>query len=82
MKSLKFVFKYTPKYVGPLALTVVSMLLLVGVQLLTPWIVKTMVATVTDPTAGPEAVGYTKRTLKFPFSLALQWSKHLPNYHI
>lgn len=56
MKSLKFVFKYTPRYFGPLALTVVSMLLLVGVQLLTPWIVKTMVATVTDPTAGPEAM--------------------------
>ena len=33
MKSLKFVFKYTPKYFGPFALTVVSMILLVGVQL-------------------------------------------------
>ena len=61
MKSLKFVFKYTHKYVGPLALTVVSMLLLVGVQLLAPWIVKTMVATVTDPTAGPEAAGSIAR---------------------
>ncbi len=61
MKSLKFVFKYTPKYVVPLALTVVSMLLLVGVQLLAPWIVKTMIATVTDPTAGPEAAGSIAR---------------------
>jgi ATP-binding cassette subfamily B protein len=61
LKSLKFVFKYTHKYVGPLALTVVSMLLLVGVQLLAPWIVKTMVATVTDPTAGPEAAGFVAR---------------------
>jgi len=61
LKSLKFVFKYTHKYVGPLALTVVSMLLLVGVQLLAPWIVKTMVATVTDPTAGPEAAGSIAR---------------------
>jgi ATP-binding cassette subfamily B protein len=61
LKSLKFVFKYTHKYVGPLALTVVSMLLLVGVQLLAPWIVKTMVATVTDPTAGPEAAVFVAR---------------------
>ncbi|MCP4536717.1 MAG: hypothetical protein GY832_06180 [Chloroflexi bacterium] len=37
------------------------MLLLVGVQLFTPWIVKTMVATATDPTGGPEAVGLIAR---------------------
>ncbi len=61
MKSLKFVFKYTHQYVGPLALTVVSMLLLVGVQLLAPWIVKTMIATVTDPTARPEAADVITR---------------------
>jgi ABC-type multidrug transport system fused ATPase/permease subunit len=61
VKSLKFVFKYTHKYVAPLALTVVSMLLLVGVQLLAPWIVKTMVATMTDPTARPEAAGFITR---------------------
>jgi ATP-binding cassette subfamily B protein len=56
-KSLRFVIKYARKYAGQLALTVGSMLLLVGVQLVAPWIVKTMVATVTDPAAGPEAVG-------------------------
>jgi ATP-binding cassette subfamily B protein len=56
VKPLKFVFGYARKYIGPLALTVVSMLSLVGVQLLAPWIIKTMVATITDPTAGPEAV--------------------------
>ncbi|HSR32325.1 MAG TPA: ABC transporter ATP-binding protein, partial [Anaerolineae bacterium] len=56
MKSLGFVFKYTKRYKGPLALTVVSMLLLVGIQLLAPWLVRTMIATVTDPAAGPEAM--------------------------
>jgi len=56
VKSLGFVFKCARKYVGPLALTVVSMLLLVGAQLLAPWLVKTMIATVTDPSAGPKAV--------------------------
>jgi ATP-binding cassette subfamily B protein/subfamily B ATP-binding cassette protein MsbA len=37
------------------------MLLLVGVQLLAPWIVKTMFATVTDPAAGPETMEYITR---------------------
>ena len=58
MKSLGFVFKYARRHVVPLAVTVVSMVLLVGVQLFAPWIVKTMIATATDPAAGPEAVGF------------------------
>ena len=48
MKSLRFVLRYLRTYSAVLALTVVSMLLLVGVQLAAPWIVKTMVETVTD----------------------------------
>ncbi len=56
MKSLGFVFKYAARYKGALALTVTSMLLLVGIQLLAPWLVRNMIATVTDPAAGPEAV--------------------------
>jgi ATP-binding cassette subfamily B protein len=46
MKTLKFVFSYTRNYVKPLALTIASMLVLVGVQLLAPWIVKQMIAAV------------------------------------
>jgi len=61
MKSLGFVFKYVKRYKGPLALTVGSMILLVCIQLLAPWLVKTMIATVTDPEAGPEAVGVVAR---------------------
>ena len=56
MKPLRFVFQYARKYAGALALAVASMLLLVGVQLVAPWIVKTMIATVTDPAARPEAM--------------------------
>ena len=48
MKALKFAFQYTGKYTGVLVITVLSMLLLVGVQLYAPWIVKTMVAVVTE----------------------------------
>lgn len=49
MKSLIFVFQSTRKYAGVLTLTIISMLLLVGVQLLAPWLVKTMVEIVTNP---------------------------------
>ena len=58
MNSLKFVFKYARGYIRPLALAMVSMLLLVCVQLAVPWIVRTMVATVTHSTAGPEAIHF------------------------
>ena len=43
--------RYMRKYRGMLFLTVISMLLLVGVQLLAPWLVKTMISTVTDAQA-------------------------------
>jgi ATP-binding cassette subfamily B protein len=61
MKSLRFVFKHATRYKGALALTVMAMLLLVGIQLLAPWLVRTMIDTVTDPEAGPEAVGVVAR---------------------
>ena len=61
MKPLGFLLKHARRYVGPLGLTVVSLFLLVGVQLLVPWIVRSMVATVTDPAAGAEAMGTITR---------------------
>ncbi len=48
MRTLKFVFAYTRRYISPLSVTVVSMVLLVGLQLLTPWIIKSMVGLVTN----------------------------------
>ena len=48
MKPLRFVLRYATKHVWPLVATVVSMLLLVAVQLLAPWIIKTMVGTITN----------------------------------
>ena len=49
MKSFRFVYQYLRKYSAPLAVTIVSMLLLVGVQLIGPWLVKQMVAIVSSP---------------------------------
>jgi ATP-binding cassette subfamily B protein len=71
VKSLKFVFGYARKYIGALALTVVSMLSLVGVELLAPWIIRNMVAAITDPTAGPEAVDFVSRLAVLAFVVYL-----------
>jgi len=61
LKSFKFVFKYIRKYTWPLTVTVVSMILLVGAQLVAPWIVREMVGIVTDPDAGAEMMGIITR---------------------
>ena len=61
LKPLKFVFKYARNYVWPLVATMVGMLALVGVQLLAPWIIKTMIGTITESGAGPEAMGTIAR---------------------
>lgn len=50
MKPFRLVLIFARKYIIQLTLTVVSMLLLVGMQLLLPWIVKILIETVTNPT--------------------------------
>ncbi len=52
MKTLKFILGYTRNYIGPLIVTIVSMILLVCLQLLIPWIIRTMIATVKDQVVG------------------------------
>lgn len=47
MKQLRYLFVFAQNYKGVLAITVVSMLLLVGVQLLIPWIIRTMIGAIT-----------------------------------
>ena len=48
MKSLAFVFRAAKKYKAPLIVTVISMLLLIGAQLLIPWIIRSLINIVTD----------------------------------
>lgn len=52
MQSLRYWLVYAKNYKGSLALTIISMLLLVGTQLLIPWIIKTLVAAVTELEGG------------------------------
>ncbi len=61
MKPLKLIFTYALKYRAALALTASSMLLLVGAQLLIPWIVKTLVGAVTAPGANLEVMSLVRQ---------------------
>jgi len=48
-------------YKLPLALTMVSMIVLVGVQLIGPWLVRAMINAVTNPDAGPDTMTLVAR---------------------
>lgn len=50
MKPFRMVFSYARRYTRALVITIISMLLLVGVQLLIPWIIKTLISDITDQT--------------------------------
>ena len=50
-KPFQLIFTYARRYTAALTITALSMLALVGVQLLIPWIVRTLVATVTSENA-------------------------------
>jgi len=52
LRMWRFLARYLRPYTGPLSVTIVSMLLLVAVQLATPWVIRTMIAVVTDPAVG------------------------------
>ncbi|MFC2064180.1 ABC transporter ATP-binding protein [Chloroflexota bacterium] len=51
MKPFQLIFRYAKRYRLTLTITAIAMLALVGVQLLIPWIIKTLVEAVTDPSA-------------------------------
>ncbi len=53
--EFKLVFDYSKKYRPALTVTIISMLLLVAVQLLIPWVIKVLVAAITDQAANPVA---------------------------
>ncbi len=48
MKPFQVVFAYARKYTAVLTITVLSMLLLVGMQLLIPWIIRLLIAHITE----------------------------------
>jgi ATP-binding cassette, subfamily B, bacterial len=61
MKTLRFVFSHAKGYRLPLALTVIAMTALVGVQLLVPWIIRTLIAALQDPTWDAQSMALVTR---------------------
>ncbi len=61
MKAFKLVFQFARNYAKELAITVISMVLLVGVQLLIPWIIKSLISTVTEQSLDSSTTGYVTR---------------------
>ncbi|HOC20239.1 MAG TPA: ABC transporter ATP-binding protein [Anaerolineae bacterium] len=61
MKTLSFLIAYARKYWRALALTVVAMVLLVGVQLVIPWLIRSLVATVTSGNAMSDSLATITR---------------------
>jgi ATP-binding cassette subfamily B protein len=55
LKPIPLVFRFARRYKLALSLTIISMLLLVGAQLVIPWIIKILISTVTE-TANPAEV--------------------------
>ena len=49
MNTLRLFLGYAKNYLGALAVSVLSMLLLVAAQLVAPWIIRTMIASITHP---------------------------------
>ena len=56
MKPLQLVFVYARRYKLALVITTISMLLLVGVQLLLPWIVRILIEALTTTTFTPDTL--------------------------
>ncbi len=91
MRPLKSVFRYAKRYKVALALTIVSMLALVGIQLVAPWLIRTMVATVTDPAASPDALRIVARLallalgvyiLRAVMQFVRSYAAHVAGWHV
>lgn len=58
MRALRLVFHFARNYTTELLITVISMVLLVGVQLLIPWIIRSLIAVVTEQPPDPDMMRY------------------------
>jgi ATP-binding cassette subfamily B protein/subfamily B ATP-binding cassette protein MsbA len=85
------VFHYAKRYKLALTLTILSMLALVGIQLVAPWIIRTMVAAVTAPEAGPETLQVVARlalwalaiyALRSVMQFVRSYAAHVAGWHV
>ena len=91
MQSLRWVFRYLRRYRLPLALTIIGMLALVGIQLIGPWLVKTMIGAVTDPEASTETMDLVARLALLALAVYLiralmqfvrSYAAHVAGWHV
>jgi len=91
LKSLRSLLHHVKRYKTPLTLTMISMLVLVAIQLVGPWLVRAMIVVVTDPEAGPEAVGLIARLAMLTLAVYLiravmrfvrSYSAHVAGWHV
>jgi len=91
MRSLRFVVHHVKHYKVALSLTVLSMIGLVGVQLLAPQLIRSMVNTVTDADAGPDALGTVGRLALIALAVyivralmqfARRYAAHVAGWHV
>lgn len=61
MKPFQLIFNYARNYKRPIIITAASMLALVGLQLLIPWIVKLLIAEITAPDTARISLDYVTR---------------------
>jgi len=91
VNSLRSMLRHVKNYKLPLALTMFSMLALVGIQLLGPWLVRAMVTAVTDPGAGPDTMDLVARLALLALGVYLirgvmrfirSYSAHVAGWHV
>ena len=91
MKSLRSILKHVKHYKLALTLTLLSMLALVGIQLIGPWLVKSMVSAVTDPAANPDTMEFVARlallallvyALRALMRFVRSYSAHVAGWHV
>jgi ATP-binding cassette subfamily B protein len=91
LRSLRWVLRYLTRYKLPLALTMLSMLVLVAIQLIAPWLVRAMIVAVTDPEAGPTALNLVARlalmtlgiyVIRAVMQFGRSYAAHVAGWHV
>jgi ATP-binding cassette subfamily B protein/subfamily B ATP-binding cassette protein MsbA len=71
LKPFQLIFTYAKKYKLVLTITTISMFALIGVQLLIPWVIKTLITAVTTPTPGENVMALITRLSFFVLAIYL-----------
>ncbi len=58
---MKLLLKFARRYIWALIITVISMILLVGAQLLIPWLIRNLISLVTEQALSPESLNTISR---------------------